>query len=496
MIATYCTHCSGQITSNKFYSLGKTFCSSCYSLYYKLRRCVECGKRKRISRELSIPVCQQCEFQGVACVKCEKNIVKVGVVDVDGPVCHSCVVYYRPHRQCEWCGQSKIGVSRRRLSIGEALICNSCFTNLFPTCSSCGYKRKIFFCTFDKALYCKTCVEEVRFCNGCRIEIPAGSGHYCIGCSYFRTLKRRIRVGQKKLSHYLSKLYEDFGTWMILRRSVHFSAIHINKCLPYFIRLNELTIRLGRYPSYQEVVSEFSVATTRKNLLITLFLDEAGIIKVDCSIKDEYSNLDTIERYMSKFSEASSWSAMLKAYYFELLKKVDLGQTTIRSVRLALTPAVKLLLASRHFGVEEPNNDILEGVLWVSPGQRSAITGFINFLNRAHDLGLVLPERSELIVQKPNETKMQLKDRLIRMLRDPTNSDEYRHELLVLGLAYFHQLVVPKNAMVDFNMLKRDAGGDEYIRLVGFKFYLPDRLCYGDKHLLQLVRMFSDKDST
>ena len=474
MISAYCFHCSGEIKSNKFYCLGKTYCASCYSLYYELRLCAECGKRKRISRKVEVPVCQQCEFQGNACIKCEKKIVKVGLVHSNGPVCHSCVVYYQPLKKCEWCGKSRIGVAQRRLEHGEALICNSCFTNTLPTCTSCGYKRKAFFYDFSKKYQCRTCIEETRFCRNCSIKIPAGSGHYCIDCSYYNTLKRRITAGEQVLKPYFSKLYKGFGMWMMSRRGVNFSAIHINKCLPYFIELNELSIRLNRYPNYQEVVSEFSVATTRKNLLVTLFLDETRTIRVDQAIKSEYSNLDMIERYMGKFSEVSTYHAMLKAYYLELLKKLNLDQTTIRSVRLALTPAVKLLLASEHFGVEEPNNNILEGVIWVRPGQRSAITGFINFLNRTRDLGLVLPERSEVVIEKPKETKLQLKGRLIRMLRQPILDESYNRDLLVLSLAYFHQLLVPGNAWVECEMVKRDINGDAYLRLVGHKFYLPD----------------------
>jgi len=131
------------------------------------------------------------------------------------------------------------------------------------------------------------------------------------------------------------------------------------------------------------------------------------------------------------------------------LKRISLGETTVRSARLALTPAVKLLSATEHFGVEEPNNDILEGVLWVSPGQRSAITGFVNFLNQTYDLGLVLPEKGELVVERPKETKMQLRARIIRMLRCPVDNDGYSCDLLALSLAYFHQVAPPRSVRVE-----------------------------------------------
>jgi len=477
MKSEYCCHCSGEIKHSKFYQLGKMYCSSCYSLYYKLRECVACGKKRRISCKIDVPLCKQCEFQGAVCIKCEGEIGKVGLVHVDGPVCHSCVVYYMPLKKCDWCGGSRIGVSKRRLERGEALICNSCFTGTLPTCSSCGYKRKAFFYDFSKKPQCRICIEETRLCRECALEIPAGSGHYCIECSYSRTLNRRIKKGAITLSPYFSDLFKDFGEWLMDRRGVGFSAAHINKYLPYFSNLDELAKKLERRPNYREIVARFTVAMTRKNLLVTVFLDEFGVVMVDQSIKDEYSNLDMIERHMDKFDKNSAYYAMLEAYYFELLGRLESSKTTVRSLRLAMTPAVKLLLACEHFGIEKPTNDMLDGVMWVSPGQRSAITGFVNFLNRKYGLNLALSSRSELVIEKPKETKMQLKDRLIRMLRQPVLSENYSHDLLILSLAYFHKLVVPDNAWVECEMVKRDMSGNAYFLLAGCKLYLPDRCC-------------------
>jgi len=380
-----------------------------------------------------------------------------------------------PLKKCDWCGGSRLGVSKRRLERGEALICNSCFTGTLPTCSSCGYKRKAFFYDFSKKPQCRICIEETRFCRKCTLEIPAGSGHYCIECSYSRTLNRRIKNGVITLSPYFSGLFKDFGEWLKVRRGAVFSATHIKKYLPYFRNLDELAARLNRQPNYKEIVGSFTVAMTRKYLLVTVFLDEVGVVVVDQSIKNEYSNLDMIERYMDKFDKNSPYYTMLEAYYSELLGRLESSKTTVRSLRLAMTPAVKLLLACEHFGIEKPTNDILEGVMWVSPGQRSAITGFVNFLNRKYGLNLVLSSRSELVIEKPKETKMQLKGRLIRMLRRPVKSENYSHDLLVLGLAYFHQLAVPDNARVECEMVKRDVSGDAYLLLVGCKLYLPDR---------------------
>lgn len=71
------------------------------------------------------------------------------------------------------------------------------------------------------------------------------------------------------------------------------------------------------------------------------------------------------------------------------MKRVNAGKFTLRSVRLALRPAASFLLVSDPGGVKMPDQSSLDRHLLKAPGQKAAITGFVNYLNEALGLDLV-----------------------------------------------------------------------------------------------------------
>ncbi|MGZ3766373.1 MAG: hypothetical protein ACXVA2_17010 [Mucilaginibacter sp.] len=263
-------------------------------------------------------------------------------------------------------------------------------------------------------------------------------------------------------------------------RSTQFAAENINVYFLYFVSLDQLANSLNRLPTYEEIVEQFTVAETRKNLLVTMFLDQKGIVCVDQAIKDEYSNIDSIERYLNAFEEGSFLKTALHGYYDALLKKLDKNKTTIRSIRLALTPAVKLLRWCAHYELKKPTNDLLHGFLWVTPGQKAAVTGFVGFLNRQYGLGLEFPGKQDMELKRPAESRMQLKQRFVTLLRDPRSTQMHRDSLVVSALNYLHGVAVPKYAWISINLAKKNKEGDSYIRLANQAFYLPNTIFNAD----------------
>jgi hypothetical protein len=80
----------------------------------------------------------------------------------------------------------------------------------------------------------------------------------------------------------------------------------------------------------------------------------------------------------------------LAAYQDRLVKRLTADdKSTLRSVRLALRPATSLLLLADKTGAKLPDQTTLDRYLVKAPGQKAAITGFVNFLNEQHGLALV-----------------------------------------------------------------------------------------------------------
>ncbi|WP_146086257.1 hypothetical protein [Methylobacter tundripaludum] len=430
---------------------------------------------------MEVPVCRQCLYVDAPCIRCSKTELKRYTATELGVVCNSCSKYFRDLKQCSWCNQKKTTVANRHLESGVELICGNCYTQTLPLCSECKYRREPFIYAFNKNPICKICaLEETRYCKYCDTEIASGTGHICLPCKYLKTFEKRSKFGRSALSPYLANIFSQFCGWLKNTRSTQFAAENINVYFLYFVSLDKLANSLNRLPTYEEIVHQFTVAETRKNLLVTMFLDQENIVCVDQAIKDEYSNIDSIERYLNAFDEGSFFMAALHGYYDVLYKKLNENKTSTRSIRLALTPAVKLLRWCVHYELNQPTNELLRGFLWVTPGHKAAVTGFVGFLNRQHGLGLELPEMQDIELSRPTESRMQLKQRFVTLLRNPQNTQLYRDSLIVSALNYLHGVAVPKYAWVSINSVKNNEKRDYYIRLVNQTFFLPNIIFNGE----------------
>ncbi len=425
---------------------------------------------------MDVPVCKACLYENALCIRCNKVVSNRYKVTEYGAVCHSCSKYFRELKRCSGCRKKKTSVSNRRLGTGDIkLFCGSCYTSTLPICSKCKYRRKPLLFDFSKKPICRLCLlEEIRLCIYCNTEILFATGHICPTCSQLKTFNKRVKFAQSTLSPYLSDAFNKFCEWLQNTRNIQFAAENINLYFAYFMSLDKLANNLGRTPSYEEVVKQLSVAETRKNLLVTRFLDQENIIIINQENKDYYANNDSILRYLGCFDENSFFKKSISHYYDILDKKLKEGKTSIRSIRLALTPAVKLFKCCEHYGLEKPCNKILYGFLWVSPGQKSAITGFINYLNNQYKLGLELPEKNTIKLIRPSESRKQLKQKFLAMLRNKQSTQQYQESLLISALNYLHGVSIPRYAWVYIDLVKTNKNRDFYIRLASQVFYLPD----------------------
>lgn len=269
----------------------------------------------------------------------------------------------------------------------------------------------------------------------------------------------------------MADLYFRFAEWLKQRRGIQFAAIHLNRYLPYFSKLDDLAERQGRIPIYGEVVAELTVTTARANLLVTLFLDQENIILINRTVQEKYSNIDMITRYCERFEEGTWAQKVIDGYLQKLESK--LVKTSIRSIRLAIGTAANLLSYSECLEEYKINTSVLHGYLWKYPGQKSSITGFVNHLNWQYHMKLEMPEWKYPALASPQKGRMQLKQLLIDLLRSPVQSEEYQNRLISTAIAYLHGVDIPENICLGVQDIKQKKNGDFIIRLAGREFYLP-----------------------
>lgn len=401
-----------------------------------------------------------------------------GMITEYGPVCNSCSKYFREYKTCSKCLSCTYTVSNRKLEDGTVeMLCQACYNKLLPVCSKCHKQRPSFCHDEQKKPVCEICATEgERECSQCGKEFPAGMGRICRDCVYENMLQKRAVFAEQALSSFMSDLFLQFCDWLKKRRGVLFTATHINNYFSYFFELDSLSQELGRHPTYAEVVGKLTVAKTRKNLLVTHFLNETGLIRVDKKIQEEYSNIDMIERYLDRFQEGAWQRKMIYEYSEYLYSKLAQKKTTVRSMRLALGPAVKLISYCNCFDEQKLTTDILHGYLWKYPGQKSSLTGFINFLNRKYGYSLAMPVWKTPDLSTPKQGHMQLKQQLVDLLRKHERDARNSRKLLRVAIEYLHNVWIPKKVVISMDDVQTTKNGDLYIRLAGHKLYLPKEL--------------------
>lgn len=471
-----CDSCGELLTNWDYRYRGKHYCRKCYDIDFSLQTCSVCGRQRKISIDLTIPICKTCQVKDKPCIRCGKTEYAYGKITADGPVCNSCSKYFREPKQCMSCGTSSISVSNRNFLDGSIhLICSSCYNKTLPICYRCGKQRKAYTYNENAHPVCEICaIEGERECAQCGKLFPAGKGRMCRDCTYENTLQRKARYGSRALSPYMSELYVRFAQWLKQRRCVLFAAIHLNRYLSYFSKLDDLAERLNRIPFYGEVVAELTVATTRANLLVTLFLDQEQIIPIDRKVQEEYANIDMITRYCERFEEGT-WAQKAIDGYLQKLERKGI-KTSIRSIRLAVGSAANLLSYSECLGELKINTNVLQGYLWKYPGQRSSITGFVNYLNRQYHLNLEMPEWKHPELSSPKKGRMQLKQLLIDLLRSPVQSEEYNKKLIRVAIAYLHGVDIPENVCLSLKDRKQLKNKNTFVCFAGRMFYIPTEI--------------------
>lgn len=469
-----CDYCNSALTDWDYRFQGKHYCRTCYLRFFELTTCAVCNKEKRIFIFLSERICKHCLVKDKPCIRCGKTEYPHGLISEYGPVCASCAVYFRKYKTCSSCHKESYDISNRTLLDGsKKLLCSACYNKTLPVCRKCHRHTKPHK-TLGNKIICKKCdTEPDRICKQCGVLFPAGRGRICGECSYKNMLKKRTKSCASLLSVFTSSFFEEFSLWLESRRGAMFAGIHISKYYPFFSELDTMSQNLQRFPTYAEILEHLTVAKTREYLLATLFLKDTGKIIFDRSVQEEYANLDMIDRLIESFSLDDIRYTIIVDYCNRLYEKQLKNQTTIRSVRLALTPAAKFLHYCNNFKESEINDNALSGYLWVYHGQRSAIYGFINFLNNNHRFSLQ-SHRTKPIIGSSRYSKKQLKTKLVQLLREPEENEKYRRYLFRIALGYCHNLDLPDNAFIQYTNIKKKKNGTHYIRLIGRELYLPE----------------------
>lgn len=443
---TTITNCSMKITQirsqNSCSICGKTpvtrkfreeyYCANCYAQWFKKKTCKSCGQLKRIHRDGEF--CLECE-RLTDCVRCgkEAGTFNVGMVTNYGAVCSSCVRYFREEQMCSECGN--MTRDRYRSPITKESICLSCYRQYtFATCKNCSRYRKIH--NQEKQL-CKKCDEQLlSTCPKCKAEMASGYGNICPDCARRTLLFNMIRLNVHIFRHKTIKTaYKKFIFWYMRKCGISVALHKGSDFMRFFIDCDDIWQKI---PDYAELVTHFKPNGLRANLTVLRWLLDTNQVVVDEALKDDLAEMQRIQSLFNKLKESVPCIA---SYYKLLQRRYDDGKTSLKSVRLALQPAIDLI--SSNDITDYPTQEQLNDYLADKSGQIASITGFVNHLKSAYHCELDI-DRKLIQQMKAKRLKKHYSKRLVELYKQTELMDDEQMELVSVVLYSLHGIEIKK----------------------------------------------------
>lgn len=445
-----CDWCGNYPVNIKRRYKGEGYCANCYKTWLTKQPCSRCNKLSRLHKKEHEPICREC-IKNQPCKRCGNDASINGANTEYGRVCQICWQgYFKKKKTCQECGEDKAGVSRYTELPHDNEICVSCYQReTRATCSACRRFRKVI--GTPKGALCEKCHEfgEVG-CPCCGGQMPAGFGKRCWDCYWSSRLQREVEVNLYLFkSDKIKAAYKDFINWFIDRTCNQKVAMEHLKFTTFFKTCDEVWHEI---PSYNSLVQEFKPEGLRHHLTVLRWLIDTEQVIVNLDIKNEIAEKERILNLLNKLEVLPE---SIETYYEFLDKKLALKKTSLKSIRLALQPAIGIYVELSVDRQQQPSQEQLDTYLRLKQGQYNAIYGFISFLNKNYKLQLVCvkPNKDELKKLK----KKELERKIIEISSKPkplSAKDEIRW--LQLAMAYFHKIDLKLNIIKNLSVQQCD----------------------------------------
>lgn len=430
-----CDECQRPTSYIKRVHKGRRFCPRCYKKEFESRICPRCGNRARLPKNDPKGVCRKCEIDR-PCIRCGRSNYKVGKITPYGPVCNACSPHFRPKESCEVCGRLSSVLTRVSRLAHDCRVCPRCARADYGNCEACKRRRQLIIASDGRGL-CKKCMEwGVIPCPECGKPMAAGCGQRCWDCYWGQVLEKRIRLDSAAFCvPQMAEHFEAFCRWLSLRVGVPKAAITIHRYLPFFMEVEECWRGI---PGYGDLLAQFGPSRLRKVLLVSRWLEESGHVVPDPAAKQQEAEQRSVRNILSRLPTGSKGDELLRGYLGTLMERLEGGRTSMRSVRLAMTPASALLLTAAAAECVPPSRQILDDYIARKPGQWSALCGFVKYLQVYHKVEIVMPKRAKA---EPKKGRWKvLEGEMLALMREKGSGEQFRRRWLSVALAYLHGL--------------------------------------------------------
>ncbi|WP_098729654.1 transposase [Acinetobacter baumannii] len=445
-----CSSCEKVVDKFKKKYKGHKYCSTCYARIFKKRLCSCCGTYARLPKNDDQAICNEC-IKKRPCIRCNQLNKPIGKLTEYGMVCNSCSVYFRPIVRCERCDAPSQKLTRISRFNDGLRVCPKCSIRDYETCPSC-HKYRLLVVDDKGAKICRKCLDQTsKECKKCSVMLPAGYADLCDSCYWHKNLWEKANRNLKSFQYkHLQLGYEHYINWLETRVGAHKAAVYVNKHTHFFIKTEELWF--DGIPTAEHLLKVLRTSGLRKFELVMCWLDEVYDIRVTAAEKDLCSHQDQIEKLAASLPQASNAYDIVFAYKNEMYEKMKNGKTSIRSVKLAIKPAVALMHYVCMSGDTLPCLKHVKAYLIDFPGQAAALTGFINFLNTyfSTSIDYLAFKNSRFFNEK---RKQKVESEIVKLASKPLNNRDDILSWVKSGVRYFHNVPYVDALKIKYEMI-------------------------------------------
>lgn len=428
-----CDECRrGMVRAHKVHR-GLKYCMTCYVRMFKRQLCSGCGNFSRLPLFDAAAVCRNCEVQK-PCVRCHRVGRKIGKLTPDGPACASCAHYYREPEPCERCSKSSTRLVRQEINGQVLRCCPTCISGQTrSTCSSCRLPRVAV--NAEGPPLCKRCTLLGELpCPICTRMMPAGRVKSCQACSLDRSFETRLKRLQASTENSrLQVSLSGFAIWLKARRGAQFATFNLQRYVPFLAELHQ---RWAEIPSYAVLVDHFGAEGLRRVRSVVFWLQDTGQLHVDPVLREHASERRRIAHLLKVFPDGPACTALL-GYHSFLGRRMELGQLQLRSLRIALSSAVRLLFSTDAGGQRLPAQKDLLQLLRKRPGLWASLYGFVGYLNRRHSVKLTPWVDPAWLARAAHALK---ESRLLELYTKGGTDEAHERRWISMALSCFHGL--------------------------------------------------------
>lgn len=266
--------------------------------------------------------------------------------------------------------------------------------------------------------------------------MPAGVGSRCGNCYWLERCVRHIRQLAELLHSALTRqAFEDYGRWLTQTIDPKRVALNLHRHGEFFVKLDGTGPAQWTSASLLEV---FGTGGLRKFETPVRWLKSQREGLLTEEEKCHFTELRRVQALVAQVPSGSEARSTIEDFAAMLLHRLGTGKIKARSVRMALRPAIDLLLTADFAGRRLVDQNAVDRYLVVSPGQRAALSTFIGFMRSSRAINLTLPQTPT----KATRSSLDLVKKLAALVIEGPEAPDFRQRWVHTALAYFHRLTI------------------------------------------------------